>query len=163
MKEKAIAFLNTLMCEDAKNCKKSCTALMNSVSAEIKASGIQLLFISDNDIYRITSCFLTETILSIMVRGVYCTNVLPDDTFISKLTEHLYSPTNDNTQILKEMLGKLYSSDIAKFAKVNIAVLVKRKITQSTNIPGSIRKYYLDVSDETVQDIEQIMKGGKNS
>ena len=163
MKEKAIAFLNTLMCEDAKNCKKSCTALMNSVSAEIKASGIQLLFISDNDIYRITSCFLTETILSIMVRGVYCTNVIPDDTFISKLTEHLYSPTNDNTQILKEMLGKLYSSDIAKFAKVNIAVLVKRKITQSTNIPGSIRKYYLDVSDETVQDIEQIMKGGKNS
>lgn len=163
MKEKAIAFLNTLMCEDTETCKKSCTALMNSVSNEIKAGGIQLLFISNNDIYRITSCFLSETILSIMVRGVYCTNVLPDDIFISKLTEYLYSPTNDNAQILKEMLGKLYSSDIAKYAKVNIAALVKRKLTQSTDIPGSIRKYYLEVSDETVQDIEQIMKGGKNS
>ena len=56
----------------------------------------------------------------------------------------------------------MYSSDIAKYAKVNIAALVKRKLTQSTDIPGSIRKYYLDVSNETVQDIEQIMKGGKN-
>jgi len=161
MKEKAIAFLNTLMCESAETCKSSCSALMNSVSSEIKASGIQLLFI--NDIYRITSCFLTETILSIMVRGVYCTSVLPDDNFISKLTAFLYSPTSDNAQILKEMLGTLYSSDIVKYAKVNIAALVKRIMTSSTDIPGSIRRYFLDVSSETVKDIEQIMKGGKNS
>lgn len=158
IKEKARAFINTLMCETSDGCIEACGVLMNDVSTEIKGSGIQLLF--TNDIYRITSCFLTEIILSIMVKGVSCTRVLPDDEFISMLTEYLYSPTEDKTQTIKDILKNLYSSDIAKYAKINVAALIKRKATPSTDVPGSIRKYYLVVRDKTVQDIEQIVKGG---
>lgn len=87
---------------------------------------------------------------------------LPDDYFVSKLETYLYSPTNDETRRIKNMLTKMYQSDIAKYAKVNVAALILRTATQDSDIPGTIRQYFLDVCDDTIQEIEQIVKGGTN-
>jgi phage-related protein len=118
---------------------------MNDVSTEIKSSGIQLLF--TNDIYRITSCFLSEIILSIMVRGVYCTCVLPDDEFLSILQEYLYSPTEEKTQTIKDMPGKVVEKttgfvdkgiNIANQVKDTAQATVQTGVNSVTNVTNSV-------------------------
>ena len=157
IKVKSIAFINTLMCESVDRCKNSCSVLMRDVSDIISSSVMQLPFIKN--VYRITSRLLTDIILSIILRGVYTTNKLPTDNFISTLMQYLYAPADDGTKNIKNMLNELYSTDIIKFAKVNVAALIGRKLTSMIDIPGSIHTYFLDVSEETVKDVEKILKG----
>ena len=89
----------------------------------------------------------------------HTTNKLPTDNFISTLMQYLYAPADDGTKNIKNMLNELYSTDIIKFAKVNVAALIGRKLTSMIDIPGSIHTYFLDVSEETVKDVEKILKG----
>ena len=158
IKGSAIAFLNTMMCEDARRCGVSCTGLVNAALKELRINGVQLLH--EGESYRTTSCILAETILSMMVRGVYCTHVLPDEQFLPALSGFIYSPDDDKALDLKRMMTKMYAQDVARFAKDTVAALVRRRATEATDIPCSIRKYFLEVSDETVQEIQRIVGKG---
>ena len=158
IKTKTIAFLNTIMSEDVGYCEHASNALMDSVKTEIKKAGIHLTL--TNDPTRTVADFLTETVLTIMVRGVYCTKVLPDDDFVKLLKKYLYAPTDEDACALKEKLKILYTTDLAKYARTNVAALIRRTVSKNTDIPGTIREYYLGVCESTANEIEKMMKGG---
>lgn len=161
IKRKAFAFLNTLMIEDEAACIAASEALMNLVENEIKRNDIYLIGAKDNA--SIAAEFLAEVILSIMTRGVYCSKALPKDEFISLLKSSLWVMTSEKIAEIKRELKSLYSKDLAGYAKINIAALIRRSLKQNTDIPSTIRQYFIEVSDSTVDKIVEMVKGGEAS
>ena len=158
IKERIVAFLNTIMCECEKNCQLACNGVMEFVESEIAKKGVQLTLTRNPS--RITARFLTESILTMMVRGVYCTSVLPEDAFVDCLEKTLYAPDDKKIKAIKSRLQKLYTSNLAKYAKTNVAALIRRSATNNTDIVGTIRNYFVKVDEETVKEIEKMVKGG---
>jgi len=159
IKQKIIGFLNTLMSENEDYCVMACNSLMAFIENEIKRNDIRLTLI--NDSAHLNADFLTEAILTMMVRGVYCSRVLPNDEFVDLLEKALYSPSLEKIKQIKETMQSLYTRDLAKYAKSNVAALVKRSMKNNTDIPGTVREYYIVVSDNTVGEIEKMLKGGQ--
>ena len=95
-----------------------------------------------------------------MVRGVYRTNILPEENFISLLERILFAPSEDDIKSVKEKLQSLYTEDIQKFAKTNIAALIKRKATKTTDITGTIRSYFIEADNSTIAEIKNMLDGG---
>ena len=157
-KQNVVAFLNTLMVENEDCCVAACNALMDYVENAVKRSGIHLTLV-DNRAH-LNAEFLTESILSMMVRGVYCTKNLPDDKFVKLLEKTLYAPSCEKIKAIKTDLRGLYARDLSKYAKLNVAALVSRSLKNNTDITRTIHEYFIGASNDTVSEIEKILKGG---
>lgn len=159
IKQNVVAFLNTLMVENEDCCMAACNVLMQSLENAFKRSDIRFTLM-DNPAH-INAEFLTESIISMMVRGVYCTNILPNDKFVKLLETTLYAPSYEKIREIKRTLQGLYARDLAKYAKRNVAALVSRSMKNNTDIPCTVRKYFIGASNDTVSEIEKILKGGQ--
>ena len=159
MKRMVIGFINSIMIEDEKNCEAACAAIMKYAADEIKRNDIQLTFM--NDFYRVSAAYLTENIITMMVRGIYKTKKLPNDDFVNLLKETLYAPKNENIRKIRRMLQDLYEKDLAGYAKINVAALVKRSLKKNTDIRSTIQEYFVAASDNTVNNIAEMAKGGR--
>ena len=159
IKQKIVGFLNTLMSENEDYCVMACNSLMTFVENEIKQNDIRLALA--NDPAHLNAEFLTEVVLTMMVRGVYCSSVLPNDEFVELLEKALYIPSLEKIKKIKETMQSLYTRDLAKYAKANVAALVKRSMKNNTDIPGTVREYFIVVSDNTISEIEKKLKGGQ--
>ena len=102
IKQKIIGFLNTLMSENEDYCVMACNSLMAFIENEIKRNDIRLTLI--NDSAHLNADFLTEAILTMMVRGVYCSRVLPNDEFVDLLEKALNSPSLEKIKQIKETM-----------------------------------------------------------
>ena len=158
IKQKALAFLNTVMIESNANCISSCGVLLKSIRDELTMNDVHLTLTQTEA--RIVAKYLTELTLSLMVRGVYCVKTLPDNNIVEHLEQTFYAPTETNVEKLKIMLQSLYAKDLAKYAKSNIAALVKRVLKKNTDVTGTLRWYFITVSDETIMELEKMVKGG---
>ena len=158
IKQKALAFINMFMIENESNCVAACEWMMNFIGNEIKRNDVLLALTCDST--HINAEYLTEIILSTMVRGVYRTKNLPNDEFITLLEQALYAPSPEKINEIKNHMKILYTKDISRYAKNNVAALVKRSLKKNTDIAGTIRGYFFDVSDEIVSEIEKMVKGG---
>lgn len=159
IKQKALAFINMLMIESEEYCITACNKMTSYLEDEIKRNDITLTLAYD--VAHINSEYLAETILSMMVRGGYRTNYLPNDEFIALLEQTLYAPSREKIIKLKDFLRLLYTRDISRYAKNNVAALVKRSLKKNTDIAGTIRGYFVDVSDDVVCEIEKMVRGGQ--
>ncbi len=158
-KQKILAFLNTLLIESESYIISSYEKLINDFADGIKRNDVGLIFTDSH----LISQFLTELTLEMMVRGVYRVKFLPDNGFMELLEQTLYVPTDDKIRKLKVMLQKLYSKDLIGYACANVSALIRRTLKKNTDIPATIRKYFICVSDEIVNDIEKIVKGVKRN
>jgi hypothetical protein len=159
IKQQALAFINMLMIESEKNCIAACNQMMSFIENEIRRNDISLAL--TNDSAHINSEYLTDIILSMMVRGVYRTKNLPNDGFVSLLEQTLYAPSSEKIVKIKDCLRVLYARDISRYAKNNVAALVKRSLKKNTDIVGTIQGYFFDVSHDIVCEIEKMVKGGQ--
>lgn len=107
---------------------------MDFVDSEIKQNDIRLIL--TNDMAHLNTKLLTELIISMMVRGVYCSQKLPNDEFMNLLENTLYSPSYEKIKTIKTELKNLYERNLAKYAKLNIVALVKQSLKNNTDIPG---------------------------
>lgn len=159
IKQKVVAFLNTLMVENAECCVAACNSLMDFVKNKIKQNDIRLTLTYDSA--HLNAEFLTELVLSMMVSGIYCTQILPNDEFVELLETALYSPSYEKINAIKIALQGLYTRDLAKYAKLNVTALVKRSMKNNTDIPGTVREYFIGASNDTVSEIGKFLKGGQ--
>ena len=51
--------------------------------------------------------------------------------------------------------------DLDKYAKRTITALMWRTLKKNTDVTGTIREYFIDVSDDTIVLLEQMVKGGQ--
>lgn len=164
IKRKTLAFLNTLLAENQNCGVEACDRLMHFIADEIDNKGIRLIFARTPA--RLHAQYLTEQILSLMVRGIYCVKNLPDDHFIHLLESVLYAPSIEKMTELKKQMRDLYETDLVRYAKVNVAALIHRSLTkdtkdtEDTDIPGTVREYFLVVSNDTIREITNTLKGG---
>lgn len=109
LKRKILAFLNTLMIESNSYNISSCKKLMQYIASEVKQNDIVLTFADSQDrLFRLISKFLTEQVIAMMVRGVYRSKVLPDNSFVKLLETTLYAPSDENIEKIKTELQLLY-------------------------------------------------------
>lgn len=160
-KRKALGFLNTLMVERVPDCAAACDSLMAYIASESRQHDLRFVMSNDSKNARMAAKYLTEVILTIMVRGVYCSKVLPNNEFVTLLESTLYSPSAEKIAQLKAELEKMYSKNLPSFAKANVAALVKRSLKKNTDICGTIREYFTSVTVTTISEIEKMVKGGQ--
>lgn len=159
IKQKALAFLNTVLIETDVNCISSCDMLLKTIKDELTINDVNLTL--THNTARIVAKYLTELTLSLMVRGVYRVKALPNNDFVELLEQTLYAPTEAKVKELKTILQSLYTKDLVKYAKSNVSALVRRTLKKNTDVTGTIRGYFIAVSDETVMELEKIVKGGQ--
>lgn len=159
VKQKALAFLNTIMVESNAHCISSCDKLLKFITDGLRLNDVDLTL--THNVARIAAKYLTELILSLMVRGVYRANNLPNNDFVNLLEQTLYAPTDDKVKELKSMMQSLYAKDLDKYAKSNITALVRRTLKKNTDVTGTIREYFIDVSDDIIVMLEKMVKGGQ--
>lgn len=158
MKQKALSILNTLMIENEDNCIAACDMLMNDIENKIKQKDIRLTL--SRNTARLCSEYLAEVILTLMSRGVYCAKTLPDDAFVTLLEKTFYAPSHEKIKEVKEHLQNLYAKDVSSYAKRKVTALITCSMNRNTDIPGTIRNYFIVVSDSTSSEIENMIKGG---
>ncbi len=158
VKRRVFGFINTLMIQNNEDCIIGANKLVEYVSAEIKQNDIWLTL--SRAPRHVNAKFLTELIIAMMVRGVYCSKVLPDDSFVDLIEKTLYSPTNDKILLLKDALKGYYTRNLEKFAKINVAALIRKNLTKNTDISASVREYFISVSNDTVNEISEMVKEG---
>ena len=159
LKRKALAFINTLMIESEDRCITACKRIIETLQDEVKRNDITLTLIDKSS--RIYAEYITEIVISMMVRGVYRTNELPNNDFVKMLEQTLYAPTKDNIVQIKNVLKLLYAKDTARYAKINISSLIMRSLKPNTDIDRTVREYFIDVSDDVVCEIANKVRGGK--
>lgn len=159
VKQKILALLNTIMVESNAHCISSCDKLLKSIADELTLNDVNLTL--THNVARIVARYQAELILSLMVRGVYCAKVLPDNDFVELLEQTLYAPTEGKVEALKVMMQSFYAKDLDKYARRNIAALVRRSLKKNTDVTATIREYFIAVSDNTVMMLEKMVRGGQ--
>lgn len=160
LKRKILAFLNTLMIESNSYNISSCEKLMQYIASEIKQNDIVLTFADSQDrLFRLISKFLTEQVIAMMVRGVYRSKVLPDNSFVKLLETTLYAPSDENIEKIKTELQSLYVGNLESYAKRNIVALIVCSLKNNTDIRSTIRTYFIDGSESTIVEIEKMIEG----
>jgi hypothetical protein len=159
-KRKILALINTLFIESTDDGVASCNDTLKQLSSLLIQRGASLVLC--RDVLSIVAEYMTEVLLSMIVRGVYCANNLPADEFVSELKDALSLPTANKILKVKDGLSKLYNQDISKFAKQNITQLVMRSIKNNTDISATISEYFAQVSTNTLSEIVAAIKGGQS-
>lgn len=151
------AFMNTLFIESANISFTSYSLTLKKINSLLVQRGVS--FVLCRDPSQVISGYIADVLLTMIVRGVYCTDALPNDSFFEKLQDTFSLPTVDKFQGIKESLLKLYNRNIATYAKQNITYLVKRSLKQDTDISASIREYFTQTTSGTMNEIMAAVKG----
>lgn len=157
-KRKIFALMNTLFVESADNCVGSCDKTLKQLSSLLVQRGASLVLCHDTA--SVVAKYMTETLLGMLIRGVYCATELPTDQFVSELNEVLFFPTPDKINKLKVSLSKLYGRDLVSFAKKNILELVKCSLKSTTDISATVSTYFLYLSPSTLNELVAAVKKG---
>jgi len=147
----SLALLNTLLIEDIESSRVSCKKAVNQLRRLLKQKGVG--FVLCHDEVPLVAEYLAEVVMWMIVRGVYCSPVLPSDQFVAALKGMVSIPTGEKVRDVKQDFTKLYGQDTVAFAKRNIAELVKRSLKSNTDIFGTINEYFMSVSTETINEI----------
>ena len=157
-KQKALALINTLFIENVNVGMASCEKAVKHLQSLLDKKGVSLVLCKDK--IALVSEYLTEVVLTLLVRGVYCVPALPTNALSLKLMEAISLPTEEKIRIVKGEFEKLYGQNPVHFVKKNIVELVKHSLKENTDVDGTIREYFIHISDETLDDILTEVKGG---
>ena len=158
IKQQVLGLINTLMSENEELCVLACEKIMNHLGGLIKTNDVSLTLESNPRI--LMAKYLTEIIVTMMDRGINQVKNLPDDGFVELLEKTLYSPDLAKIKKIKVVLQGLYTKDISKYAKMNVAALVMHSVKKDTNLRGTVKEYFLAISDDTINQIVDLVKGG---
>ncbi|MBY3787650.1 hypothetical protein HPQ32_04225 [Photobacterium carnosum] len=157
-KRKIFALMNTVFIESADTGASSCNDMLKQLTSLLSQRGISLVLCRDP--WQIVADYMTSVMLGMIVRGIYCTNNLPEDKFVIELKDTLSLPTAEKIHNIKKQLSKLYNQDVSMFAKQNIVLLLKRSLKSDTDIRASANEYFVHVTPNTLNEIVAAVKGG---
>ena len=160
-KRKVFALMNTLFSESAEESVKACNSTTNKLLSLLTQRGASLIFSPDK--LSVIAEYMTEILVSMIVRGVYCASELPDDKFISDLQDTISFPAENKINMIKNSLSKLYGRDISSFARSNIVYLINNSIKESTDIKAPIDTYFTYLSPNTLSVRAAAVREGKKS
>ena len=152
-----ISFINTLLIESDKNVLSSIKVLIDRIKNNIITKDIHLT--SKKNIDKLICSFLASSIVNYFTHGIYSVNFLPSDEFVELLELLLYNEDYTLIKRIKGILNKLYEANTTSLAENIVYNLILRDIDNNTNIKGTIRNYFINVSEKTLSSLESKILG----
>lgn len=158
VKKLVLGYVNTIMSESDQTCVTATEEVIRQVDKIVKQRGVR--FTLESNPQNLYARYLTQSILAFIVRGVYQTKILPANELGDLFVSALYAPDLSKMRKIKEGLRKLYLNDLIKYSRINVAALVMNSLKQNTDIVGTVKGYFLLVSDQTINEVVKMVKGG---
>ena len=146
------------MSESDQTCVTATEEVIRQVDKIVKQRGVR--FTLESNPQNLYARYLTQSILAFIVRGVYQTKILPSNELGDLFVSALHAPDLSKMRKIKEGLRKLYLNDLIKYSRINVAALVMNSLKQNTDIVGTVKGYFLLVSDQTINEVVKMVKGG---
>lgn len=102
---------------------------------------------------------ISDEIISLMACGVFSINVLPDDKFITLLSECISVPTEDRLKSIMERLEKYYRKKPYRKAVETIAGLISTEFLTGFDIANFVKDFLIEENSAFVDDVKKIWKG----
>ncbi len=150
-KQIAIGLLNTILVEEDELAIKATEIAVNRFTGILKCNGITPI-VGSNTTANI-AIIVCDILMNFIVRGIYAAAKLPDNDFCTFLVEFISSPTQKSAQVITRKFTELYGQNTSKYSKRIIYELIKRKATVNTDIKASIKEYFIEVSEQTINEI----------
>lgn len=157
-KSTVLALLNTVLIEQSDYVIRACETVVKRLTSLLKKNGITPIF--TDDYTYIVKTVISDITINFIIRGIYSAAKLPDNEFLTCLLKFISAPRLDTVQELKKQLTALYGQNTEKYAKRIIAELIKQKVSDNVDVKASIREYFIEISESTINDIEQLIEGG---
>lgn len=156
IKHDVLRLLNSIVIESEEIAILSAKLIMEYLSSFIKQNGTEMV-LTNNNAQKI-SIIISDLLINFLIKGVYSSKSLPNDDCFEYIKNFLLIPSSQTLRILKQNLTGLYNQNIQKLFLKIIIELMKRNLSKSIDIDASIRKYFIEVSDETIANLSKIIK-----
>lgn len=157
-KRKALAFLNTLLAEEAQRVVEACEPVLLEFESLIKRKDALVL---SKGYKNICAAILSEMVQGFLISGIYAVSSLPNDDTINLIENLVKSPSVNTASLLKNSLAKLYGRNPEMHARRIVSELIKRKSSPNIDLYATIEGYFINVSEQTKRNISSLVKGGK--
>ena len=157
-KTTALALLNTILSEDVDLIVKASEAVIRKLTGILKQSDFTLIL--EGDIVNRIAKYAVGLILNYLVRGAYVVSKLPNDDFEKIFLKFLLSPNIRLAMDVKEQFALLYGQKTEQYSRKLVTELIKRKVTEITDVRASIKEFFIEVSDKTIDEITKVIKEG---
>jgi hypothetical protein len=152
-----IRLLNTILSEDSDLIVKACKETVSRLNSVLIKKAVNPVFLYDVD--KNIASVVVATIINFLVRGIYATTMLPDDTFSHELLELIYTPNINSAEKIVRQLATLYGQNTQSYCRrILVVEMIKPKLNPKTDVVSSIKEFFLSVSDKTVKEIEMKLK-----
>lgn len=152
-----LKMLNSIMIQEYGTVSEAIKSYRKSVKSKLIKKNVKLVMCEDeNSIY---AELLSEAILQYLLNGVYSIKQLIANELHIGIYELLAKPNENKLSAVKQMLKTAYKDDPAYKGKFIVAQLVYHGAAEKTDISGTIRNYFFNVSDGNVSEIKNIING----
>ncbi len=151
----ALKMLNTIMIQEQETVIDAIKEYRKSARSELIKKNISFVMCEDENM--IYAELLTEAVIQYLLNGVYSIKELITNELHDGLFELLINPSEIKLAVVKKMLKAAYKDDPAYKAKFIVAQLVYHNATERTDIPGTIKNYFFDLSEDLALEIKNMV------
>lgn len=153
-----LKMLNTILIEDYEFVNKAIKIYRQIVKSSLIKSNVNLIMVEDeNSIY---AEIMLESIVRYLLNGCYSIRQLISNEIYNELYKLLLAPSQDKLALLRKYLKTAYADDLEYKGRFIVAQLVYRKANERTDIEGTIKNYFFEISEEEVSKIKIIVNRG---
>ncbi len=151
--------LNTVLSESVELAVNASEAAVKRLEGILKQNGFA--FVLNEDITNRIAEYIVSLVFNYLVRGVYAVDKLPDDEFEKTFSSFILSPSVRLASDVKNQFALLYGRKTEPYSRKLVSEQIRRKAVKNTNIKASIREFFIEASDNTVDEITQAIKKGR--
>lgn len=152
-----LKMLNAILVQDYEEVSDAIKRYRKYAKSLLIKKNIELVMCEDtNSIY---ADLLTEAIVRYLLNGVYSIKQLIPNELCVGIYKLLVSPNKKKLQTVKQLLRTVYKDDPIYKGKFIVAQLVFHAASDKTDIIGTIKNYFYDLSDECAYEIENMIVG----
>lgn len=154
-----LKILNSILIQDFEEIEKSITWFNKKAKSKIKKKRIELLFCNDEK--TIYAKLLTEAIIKYLLQGVYKIKTLVNDTLFNDIYNFIKLPSLEKLREVREQLRIAYGEETKWKGKYIIKHMTFNQMSDSTDIPKTVRKYFICADNKIVEEIVDEVKSLK--
>lgn len=150
----ALKMLNTIMIQDRETVIDAIKEYRKLARSVLIKKDISFVMCEDENL--IYTELLTESIIQYLLNGVYSIKQLITNELHDGVFQLFANPSEIKLAVVKKMLKAAYKDDPAYKAKFIVAQLVYHSATERTDVLGTIKNYFFDLTDDLAFEIKNM-------
>lgn len=152
-----LKMLNTILVQDYDSVNDAIKNFRKVAKATLVKKDIELIMCYDEE--QVFAELLSENIIRFLLDGTYSIKQLITNELCVCINELLKTPSKLRLAAVQEQLKMAYKEDLAFKGKFVIANLVCGQADKNTDIVGTIKNYFFEISEKDVEDIHNLVYG----